>query len=270
METGDRKGKIVNCTLCLFFLISTFPSGQSWSSEDLDHPKYGPMGSPIAMPLSLSHEYFQNPENKAPDFWKLIPYYVSQFNGGACSVATVAMIVNGFLRAGHGYDLKDQDINIAQLDLVLNKRQHQWKGKMTGNGFRGRLGLSLESLNLALKESLITFGMPHVMTEMTQVERNKPEDLAEFRRILKENEESSSDFLVVHFLQDILTEAAGGPFPHISPIGAYDIKNRKVLILDVDRKWYEPYWVPDHLLFDAMAAKTKTFGYGGYIRIWKP
>ena len=32
---------------------------------------------------------------------------------------------------------------------------------------------------------------------------------------------------------------------HISPVGAYDPSTQRVLILDSDRKWYEPYWVSE-------------------------
>ena len=258
------------CKIGIFFLISAVLPILMWASEDKDYPKYGPKDVPIAIPLSHSHEYFRQPENPAPDFWRLMPYYEPQFNGGACSVASVVMIVNGFVRAGHGYDLKDQDTNVSQLDLIQNETQQQWKGEMTQEGFKGRLGLNLESLDRAVKSSLITFGMPGVQTKMIQTDKSTPEALSEFRRTLELNEKSSHDFILVHFLQDILTRSVGGPYPHISPIGAYDIQNRKVLILDVDRKWYEPYWVPDNLLFEAMVAKTKTFGHGGYIRIWKP
>ena len=37
-----------------------------------------------------------------------------------------------------------------------------------------------------------------------------------------------------------------------------------VLVLDVDRRWYEPYWAADVQVFKAMAVKTKNFGHGGY------
>jgi hypothetical protein len=252
------------------FLIMTVFTFLAWASEETGCPKYGPKENPIAIPLSQSFDYFRHPENRAPDFWRLIPYYESQFNGGACSVASVAMIVNGFLRAGHGYCLKDQDTNVSQLVLIQNENQHQWKGKLTQEGFKGKLGLTLESLDRAVKASLITFGMRGVQTKMVQTDKNSPEALLEFRNALELNEKNSDDFILVHFLQDVLTRSPGGPYPHISPIGAYDIKHKKVLILDVDRKWYEPYWVPDYMLFEAMVAKTRTFGHGGYIRIWKP
>jgi hypothetical protein len=43
--------------------------------------------------------------------------------------------------------------------------------------------------------------------------------------------------------------------------------SRKVLILDVDRDWYEPYWISDDQLFRAMTHKTDMFGFGGYVFI---
>jgi hypothetical protein len=64
-----------------------------------------------------------------------------------------------------------------------------------------------------------------------------------------------------------VTEAQGGPYPHISPIGAYDKTNERVLVMDVDREWYEPYWVSDERLLLAMSKKTERFGFGGYLWI---
>jgi hypothetical protein len=63
----------------------------------------------------------------------------------------------------------------------------------------------------------------------------------------------------------LLAGTAGGPCPHISPVGAYDGKTRRVLIFYVDRDRYEPYWAPDTQVFKAMAAKTAAFGAGGYV-----
>jgi hypothetical protein len=61
-------------------------------------PKYGPAGAPRAVPLSKDHSFFA--AAPAPDFWALMPFYVGQINGAACSVASVAMIVNAAVRAG--------------------------------------------------------------------------------------------------------------------------------------------------------------------------
>jgi hypothetical protein len=39
-------------------------------------PKYGPIGTPYAVPLSQDHKYFQNSNNTAFDFWNLAPFYI--------------------------------------------------------------------------------------------------------------------------------------------------------------------------------------------------
>lgn len=247
-------GKLYLLLFCLFFLLSAMTAQ---AADNQDYPKYGPKNNPIAVPLSRSNEYLRNSQNNAPDFWRLIPYYVPQITGGSCSVASVAMIVNGFVRSGR--ELNDKDTVITQLDLLNNVKQHPWKK---------RRGLSLERLDTVLRESLKIYGVLNGDTRMVRTNRNTPKDFDRFRRMLEINEQSANDFLMVHYLQDVLTQAPGGPYPHISPIGAYDIKSRKVLILDVDRKWYEPYWVSDKILFEAMLAKTKAFGHGGYIHVW--
>lgn len=242
--------------LCLACLCLSMPAH---AADNEDHPKYGPEETPVAVPLSQSNDFFRNSKNNAPDFWRLIPYYVPQITGGSCSVASVAMIVNGFARSGRA--LKDADTIIRQSDLLDNVKQHPWKK---------RRGLSIEKLNVVLNESLKIYGISNGDTQMVQTSKNTPKAFDEFRRVLEINEQSANDFLVVHYLQNVLTKAPGGPYPHISPIGAYDIKNRKVLILDVDRKWYEPYWVSDKVLFEAMLGRTRAFGHGGYIRVWIP
>ena len=79
-----------------------------------------------------------------------------------------------------------------------------------------------------------------------------PRSLAELRAILAENERSAADLVAVNFLQSGCTDDA--PAGHIAPVGAYDEAGRRVLILDPDREWYEPYWVADDTLLRAMAA----------------
>ena len=56
--------------------------------------------------------------------------------------------------------------------------------------------------------------------------------------------------MLAYFNQGVLTGDWDGP--HISPIGAYDGSAREVLIMDVDREWYVPYWSPDEKLLEAM------------------
>jgi len=250
IRTGGR------CCVVLL-LLWWIPGWPEAASGDPDHAKYGPVHGPIAVPLSQSSAYFRDVNHPAADFWRLMPYYVSQITGGSCSVASVAMVVNGFARSGRM--LRDEDTIVTQTDLLDRVRRHPWKSKR---------GLSLGRLEAVLKESLGLYGVLNAGTQMVQTTENTPQNLDEFRKVLESNERSADDFVIVHYLQDIVTRSPGGPYPHISPVGAYDIESRRVLILDVDRKWYEPYWVPDHMLFEAMSGRTRAFGHGGYIRVW--
>jgi hypothetical protein len=72
--------------------------------------------------------------------------------------------------------------------------------------------------------------------------------------------------MLVNFLQSVATGDPQGAIGHIAPVGAYDAKTQRVLLLDPDRQWYEPYWVPDKLLLLAMATTDKTSARGrGYV-----
>jgi hypothetical protein len=225
-------------------------------------PKYGPKTAPRAVPLSQDHAYLRSGA-AAPDFWALMPYYVPQTNDASCSAASVAMVVNAAVRAGKV--LGNEDRNITEADLLDRVDLEHWKARLGLLGYFGRHGLSLAQLNAVTTAALHIFGSSRATTEVAAAD-GTPEGLARFRAALAANEKSAGDTILVHFIQDGVTAAPGGPYPHISPIGAYDAATHRVLVLDVDRKWYEPYWVADEVLFAAMSVSTSWFGSGGWIR----
>jgi hypothetical protein len=227
--------------------------------------KYGPVAGATAVPLSQDNTYLRDPTHLAPDFWALVGYYVPQFSGAACSVATVAMIVNAAIRAGRS--LNDVDRNVTQADLLDKVDVVHWKDRVSTTGYFGQHGLSLAQLKSATEAALTTFGAKSASVEMVEAAPAGAGGIATFRAALAANEKKSSDFLIVHFLQNLVTGAPGGPYPHISPIGAYDEAHRRVLLFDVDRDWYEPYWVADETLWRAMTQRTLAFGSGGYLWI---
>ena len=54
----------------------------------------------------------------------------------------------------------------------------------------------------------------------------------------------------------------------MAPIAAYDAKMHRVLVMDPDREWYEPYWVSDQRLLEAMATiDPETSKPRGYVKI---
>jgi Phytochelatin synthase len=218
-------------------------------------PKYGPK----ATPLFLDHGYFQ--KAAAGNFWRLMPFYVPQSNEYACSAASIAMIFNTATKGRAG--IAETERNITQEWLLERVREVPLRELVSKEGLRGRHGLTLDELRNAVGQTARVLGVRAQVAAC--LFQNRP--VEEFRKILRANETDPADFLLVHFVQDDLTGARGGPYAHISPIGAYDDTTRRVLILDVDREWYSPYWVSDEDLLAACNHVTKPLGAGGLIHV---
>jgi len=188
-----------------------------------------------------------------------MPFYVPQTNAYSCSVASLAMVFNAATRGTAGSAGTER--NLTQDDLLNTVRGIPLRALVSKEGLRGRHGLTLEELKTAAEQTARRLGT-HVTTRSF---RNL--SLEEFLDILRKNENCATDFLLAHFVQDDLTGAKGGPYAHISPIGAYDLVTRRVLILDVDREWYSPYWVSDEDLLKAINHVTEPYGAGGLVQI---
>lgn len=246
--------QIGSAALIVFFMSAI-------SAAAAPTPKYAPK----TVPLSRDHAYFQNPAHPAPDYWALSPYYVPQLNAYDCSVATVAAVVNALTRANR--NLADSDRNASSAMLLNTVKIAQWAQRVQKGGVNGQVGLTLDQLALVLAEALRQNGVASPRIEKVQVTSDNQPTRDLWRKALAANESSADDMILIHFTQDTLTGAGGGPYPHISPIAAYDAGKGRVLVLDVDREYYEPYWVDAALVVKAMAAGTAMYGHGGWIRV---
>lgn len=226
-------------------------------------PKYGPAGAPYAVPLWQSPEYFQSAKHPAPDFWKLITHYTGQESAIYCSVAAVTIVLNAITRTSR--DLRANDANFQQSKLLDDVKAAHWKERLTDKGWEGRKGLTLAELEDVVADTFKIYGIKGWTVTRRSFTNATPGALGELRMILEANEASADDFVILHFLQDKLTDDPGGPYPHISPVGAYDAASGRVLVLDVDREYYGPYWVSAERLLTALCAKTPTFGHGGLL-----
>ena len=213
-----------------------------------------------AVSVQQSHEYLQT--HRAPDYWALSPYYAPQATGSACSLAAIAMLVNAL----RGLPARAADPLVTQKTLLDAVKNDAWAQQTAEGG----AGVTWEELERYVRLSLAAFGLD------AQVETLKPRDdlpatLDEVRRVLAENERDDSDLVLVYFNQGVLTGDWDGP--HISPIAAYDAERRRVLIMDVDRQWYIPYWSSDAMLLAAMrraapAGRGRLAGEtGGLVRV---
>jgi phytochelatin synthase len=223
--------RIAQALACFAWIAFT----ASFSAAEQPKPKLGP----AAISLAQSHDYLQS--HRAPDYWALSPYYVPQATASACSLAAIAMLVNAL----RGLPAHAAEALVTQQALLEAVGSKQWAEETAERGsgvswdeFENYLRLSLEAFRLDAEFEILR---PHDASAST---------LAQLKRMLIENEASDRDIVVVYFDQGVLTGDWDGP--HISPIAAYDADRGKVLIMDVDRQWYMPYWSSDQALLDAM------------------
>lgn len=209
-----------------------------------DKPKYGPE----ATRLSLSHAYFQS--HAAPDYWAISPYYVGQRDEKSCSLASVTMIVNA---ARVQKNLTAEDELATQPQVLKKTGDARWEHDL---GTLGR-GVTLDELGKFTEEALKAYGVAPKKVEVLHASTT-PEFRQALLEILTENEKSSRDFVIANFIQGAYTGDAD--VGHISPIGAFDAKNERVLVLDPDRQWYEPYWVSLTTFIRGMSTQDSVSG----------
>lgn len=197
-------------------------------------PKYGP----ATTRLSQDHAYFRTA--KVTDFWSLIPYYVPQAKGSTCGLASITMVVNA-ARSSRDLDSETQLVTEAAVE-----------DRIGGVPFGMK---SLEHLESMTRAALKEFGVLGAESKVLRFDPAQADGLTALRKLLIEVESDPTLFLIANFDQKIFTEDSN--VGHIAPIGAYDAKKQRVLILDPDRKWYEPYWVPDELLLKGIQTRDR-------------
>lgn len=224
---------------------------QSPGQPDETKPKFGP----DAVPITLVNDYLRT--GGAPDYWALSPFYIPQATGSACSVASVAMLVNAL----RGLPASASERLVTQASLLNAVGDESWKVAAAESGE----GVSFAEFEGYVRKAVAAYGL-EAEVEVFRPRDNSPETLAELRRILAENERGADDIILLAFDQGTLTgDATVG---HIAPLGAYDAAQRRVLVMDVDRQWYVPYWSSDEKLLDAMLKPDRADPTGsGLIRV---
>ncbi len=206
-------------------------------------PKYGPE----AIVLSKSHDYMRR--SAAPDYWAISPYYVPQQDERACSLAVVTMLLNA---AKKDQKFTSDDELVTQKNLLAKVKNEVWH-KGLGEGGHG---VSLDELKTIVEESFGAHGFKDVKVEAVHTNDTSKATKDKLHKVLVENEKSDHDFVLINFIQGVYTGDADAG--HYAPIAAYDAKNKRALVMDPDRQWYEPYWVSEETLLKGMVTQDKT------------
>ncbi|KAI9294093.1 Phytochelatin-domain-containing protein [Neoconidiobolus thromboides FSU 785] len=104
----------------------------------------------------------------------------------------------------------------------------------------------------------VTFDQFHCISKRhckVQSQRGDNLDLEKFRLDIKRVCSSQNESLVLNFYRKTLGQTGTG---HFSPIAAYDPITDKVLVLDMARFKYPPFFVDLKLLFDSMLSLDST------------
>ncbi|HTV20057.1 MAG TPA: phytochelatin synthase family protein [Polyangiaceae bacterium] len=229
--------------------VSERESSPSATPAAAGAPARTPKYPASTVPFSRDSAYLRRAPSS--DFWALSPYYVAQQDDVSCSLASLSMLVNAARRRA---PLDSEQPMVTQPLLRQRVNSPIWERGLAPNGE----GVTLDQLALLATQSLRAFGLAAARVEVTHVPQASEAALARWREALSASEANADDWLFVNFLASAYVGV--GDYGHIAPIGAYDAEARRVLVLDPDRVWYEPYWVPDEVALEGMATRDSVTG----------
>jgi hypothetical protein len=199
-------------------------------------PRFGP----DAIPIERATRYLRT--HPASDYWTISPFYVPQDTDSACSVASIVIMLNAL----RGVPARSDVEFVTQGALRAALSDERWTAETAQHG----AGVTFAELLKLVAQSLHTYDLESYEIKVFKPTDASSESLARLRRILAANERSGKDVALIYFDQGVLTGDWDGP--HISPIGAYDAGNKRVLVMDVDRRYYVPYWSPVSKVLESM------------------
>lgn len=227
-----------------------------------------PFKKPVARPFSKN----SSPLRPGPSGRRLkclLDHYTLQFNDAACSVGTVATVLNCARETIYG---SSQAI-VTQKEILDTVRVVNWKERILPSGNTEKRGLPLKQLGIALQTTLIAYKIPveaYEVVYLTPESIQSPEKRAQLKKHLVSFENSDNQFIIAHFNQGFFLK--GLHLPHISPVGAFDQETGAVLVLDVDKSGPGSYWIPFDVFFKALSddynRKFKRLGYSGGGYVW--
>lgn len=199
----------------------------------------------------------------------LLEHHVKQFHESSCSVATVVSVVNA-IRKHQGCRVGPID----QADILEKVKTGNWKKRMGDSGDNGRRGLPLALLGEVVRSSLDAYQIPYSVVETVTAEKNAKQSES-IKKVLQkrllEFEKKGDCLLIAHFDQGAYVKTLN--IPHISPVGGFDLKTKRVTVLDVDPMQQKPYDLPFAIFYKGLSSNYhhifEPFGYGsgGYIFI---
>jgi hypothetical protein len=180
----------------------------------------------------------------------IYPHFVRQQTDASCSVASVTTLVNA-ARAGA------RKVPLTQEQVLRFDPSGVW-AQQTRDAASD--GVDLDAMALHVMQAFHSQVSKRVNVDVRRMGRSRPEYVAGLEAALALGEQEPLDhFIIINAPQNLLF-ADGEPVGHMSVVGAWDGKRRRVLILDVDNRNPAPYWISLDLLVDAMNTTDEITG----------
>lgn len=172
----------------------------------------------------------------------IYPHFVRQQTDASCSLASVTTLINA-ARAAR------RRVPVTQDQVLATDTTGVWRRSVADHLGDG---VDLDAMALHVMRAFHSQVSKGVNVDVRRMGRSRLEYTAALQTALAEGESSPAGvFIVVNALQSRLFKD-GEPIGHMSVVGAYDARARRVLILDVDNRNPMPYWVSVDALVDGM------------------
>jgi hypothetical protein len=192
-----------------------------------------------AVPVFHENDYLLQAHEA--DYWTLSEHYFPQATNCGCSAASVTMAVNA-LRSRI-----DPEAPVLSNEAVVAD-DPAWAAQTAEDGG----GVTLADLEQILRASLARFDLDGRVETVAADAFKAPATIEELRTALARNEASPESVMLAYYNQAVVTGDPDGGL-HVSPIGAFNAEEDSVLLMDVDRECWLPYWTSTETLLTALA-----------------
>jgi len=169
-------------------------------------------------------------------------FFIPQTTSSNCTVTVATMTVNALRGFETGLAVPEFD----QMRLLEAVGSKSWIEKTGEDG----AGTTFKEFGGYLRRSLDAAGLDDVGLKMRAPKSRDLKDLARLRAALRKMESRPDRLMTIVFNQGVLTGNWNGL--HASAIGAYDERQDRVLVMDVDRVGRPAYWTSTARLLGSM------------------
>lgn len=229
------RGKTLRTCVLMFFALSVARPAAA---------QHAPLPATLVALDSTEGQRLLDEADAKADLVPLLEQYLTQSAGNFCGVASGVMVLNA--------------MQVPAPNAKEWGAQHYTQDNFWNDCAKGVLsptlmpGMTVDQLGDLLQCHPASAHVVHAADT----------SLEDFRALALKNLSTQGDFLIVNYDRAGVGQESMG---HISPLGAYNAKADKVLLLDVARYKYPPVWADVPALFAAMqtndfvSAKTRGF-----------